>query len=79
MTGMCATRLGLKDRGILKPGAAADVAVFDPRTVKDEATFADPHRHPTGIPWVVVNGALVVDRNSFTAAATGRVLTPSGG
>jgi N-acyl-D-amino-acid deacylase len=79
MTGMCAARLGLEDRGVLKPGAAADVTVFDPRTVKDEATFADPHRHPTGIPWVVVNGALVVDQNSFTAAATGRVLTRSGG
>jgi N-acyl-D-aspartate/D-glutamate deacylase len=79
MTGMCARRLGLRDRGIVQPGAAADLAIFDPRTVKDEATFADPHRHPTGIPWVAVNGALVVDQNSFTAAATGRVLTPSGG
>ena len=49
-----------------------------PPTVKDEATFADPHRHPTSI-WVIVNGALVVERNSFTAAATGRVLTRSGG
>jgi N-acyl-D-aspartate/D-glutamate deacylase len=76
MTGMCATRLGLADRGLLRPGSAADLAVFDPRTVKDEATFADPHRHPTGLPWVVVNGALVVDGDRFTAAGTGRVLRP---
>ena len=74
MTGMCAVRLGLTDRGILRSGSAADLAVVDPRTVKDEATFADPHRHPTGIPWVVVNGAVVVDNGKFTAAGTGRVL-----
>jgi N-acyl-D-aspartate/D-glutamate deacylase len=50
------------------------VTVFDPATVKDEATFADPHRYPTGIPYVVVNGALVVDRGTFNAAGTARLL-----
>jgi N-acyl-D-amino-acid deacylase len=77
MTGMPAARLGLRDRGLLRPGYAADLAVFDPRTVKDEATFADPHRYPTGIPYVVVNGALVVDGERLHAAGTGRVLTPA--
>jgi N-acyl-D-aspartate/D-glutamate deacylase len=76
MTGMCAARLGLSDRGLLREGFAADLAIFDPGTVKDAATFADPHRHPTGIPWVVVNGAVVVDGPRFTAAGTGRLLTP---
>jgi N-acyl-D-amino-acid deacylase len=76
MTGMPAQRLRLRDRGLLCPGYAADLTVFDPATVKDEATFADPHRYPTGIPYVVVNGALVVDRGTFNAAGTGRVLTP---
>jgi len=76
MTGMPARRLGLRDRGLLRPGAAADVVVFDPATVRDEATFADPHRYPTGIPYVIVNGALVVDGGRFTAAGTGRILTP---
>jgi N-acyl-D-amino-acid deacylase len=76
MTGMAAARLGLRDRGLVRRGDAADLAVFDPRTVRDEATFADPHRHPTGIPYVVVNGAVVVDGGRFTAAGTGRVLTP---
>jgi dihydroorotase/N-acyl-D-amino-acid deacylase len=51
------------------------LAVFDPVTVKDEATFAEPHRYPGGIPYVVVNGALVVDGGRFHAAAGGRVLT----
>ncbi|MBI4635218.1 MAG: D-aminoacylase [Candidatus Rokubacteria bacterium] len=76
MTGMCAARLRLRDRGLLRPGCAADLAIFDPRTVRDEATFADPHRYPTGIPYVIVNGAVVVDGGRFNAAGTGRVLTP---
>ncbi len=50
MTGMPARRLGLKDRGLLRPGYAADVTVFDPATVRDESTYADPHRYPAGIP-----------------------------
>lgn len=76
MTGMPAARLRLGDRGLLRPGYAADVTVFDPATVKDEATFADPHRYPVGIPYVVVNGALVVDGGRLQARGTGRVLTP---
>jgi N-acyl-D-amino-acid deacylase len=74
MTGMPAARLGLRDRGVVREGAAADLAVFDPATVKDEATFAEPHRYPAGIPYVVVNGALVVDGGRFHAAGGGRVL-----
>jgi N-acyl-D-amino-acid deacylase len=75
MTGMPARRLGLKDRGLLRPGAAADVTVFDPATVRDESTYADPHRYPVGIPYVIVNGAVVVDAGRMNAAGTGRVLT----
>ncbi|MBI2017150.1 MAG: D-aminoacylase [Candidatus Rokubacteria bacterium] len=76
MTGMPATRLRLRDRGLMRPGGAADLTVFDPRTVQDEATYAEPHRYPTGIPYVVVNGAVVVDGGRCAAAGTGRVLTP---
>jgi N-acyl-D-amino-acid deacylase len=76
MTGMPAARLGLRDRGRLVAGSTADLVVFDPATVRDEATFAEPHRYPTGIPWVIVNGAVVVDRDRFIAAGSGRVLTP---
>jgi N-acyl-D-aspartate/D-glutamate deacylase len=76
MTGMCAARLRLRDRGLVRAGWAADLTVFDPATVNDEATFAEPHRYPAGIPYVIVNGAVVVDGGRFTAAATGRVLTP---
>jgi dihydroorotase/N-acyl-D-amino-acid deacylase len=75
MTGMSAARLGLHDRGLVRPGQAADLAIFDPVTVRDEATFEDPHRHPTGIPYVIINGAVVVDRGTFTPAS-GRILQP---
>ncbi len=77
MTGMPAAKLRLEDRGLLRPGLAADLALFDPATVRDEATYTDPHRHPTGIPYVVVNGQVVVDGPRFNALPAGRVLTPA--
>src|SRR5438094_4507235 len=76
MTGMPAARLRMKDRGLVREGYAADLAIFDPRPVKDESTFADPHRYPTGIPYVIVNGAVVVDGGRMQPLGTGRVLTP---
>ena len=76
MTGMPAAKLRLKDRGLLRPGYAADLALFDPATVQDEATFPAPHRHPTGLPYVIVNGQVVVDGPRFNAVPAGRVLTP---
>jgi N-acyl-D-amino-acid deacylase len=77
MTGMAAARIGLRERGLVQPGYFADLAVFDPATVKDESTYPDPHRYPTGIPYVVVNGTVAVDDSRLTARGTGRVLTPS--
>ncbi len=74
MTSAPAQRLGLKDRGMLREGYKADVVVFDPLTVKDEATFTDPHRFPTGIPYVVCNGAFTVDKGRHTGALPGRML-----
>ena len=67
-------KLHLKDRGLVKTGHAADLALFDPKTVRDEATFPDPHRHPAGIPYVVVNGQVVVDGPRYNAVPAGRVL-----
>jgi len=76
MTGLPAQRLGLRERGLVQPGYFADLTVFDPRTVKDESTYPDPHRYPTGIPLVIVNGAVAVDGGRVTARA-GLVLTPA--
>ena len=77
MTGMPAAKLRLRDRGLVRPGYAADLVVFDPARVKDTATYADPHRHPTGIPWVLVNGAVVVDQGRMNAVGGGQVLAPA--
>ncbi len=76
MTGMPAAKLRLKNRGLIRRGSAADLALFDPAAVKDEATYADPHRHPTGISYVVVNGQVIVDNGMMKPLPAGRVLTP---
>ena len=76
MTGLPAQRLGLRDRGLVQSGYFADLTVFDPRTVKDESTYPDPHRYPSGIPLVIVNGAVAVDDGRMVARA-GRVLAPA--
>ena len=74
MTGQSAARLGLADRGVLRPGAFADVVVFDPETVDDLATYQAPHRYPAGIRGVWVNGRAVLEAGRFypRPAATDR-------
>lgn len=74
MTGFAAQVLGLPDRGLLKPGFAADLTLFDPATVLDTATFEEPRQYPQGIPYVIVNGQLVKDQGIHTGARPGRVL-----
>ena len=74
MTSLSASRMGLADRGIVRPGMAADLVVFDPQTVKDKATFENPLQYSEGIPYVAVNGQLVVDGGKITSARPGRPL-----
>jgi N-acyl-D-amino-acid deacylase len=74
MTSLPARKLGLRDRGLLQPGHLADVVVFDPATIADTATFADPHRYPDGIRWVLVNGQPVIAAGQHTGARPGRVV-----
>jgi N-acyl-D-amino-acid deacylase len=78
MTGMPARRVGLKDRGLLRAGAFADITIFDPKTVIDRATFEMPNQHPDGINFVIVNGQLSVDEGKRTAALAGRPLRGPG-
>jgi len=74
MTSYPAQRLGLRDRGLLREGMKADITIFDPERVRDEATFKDPHRFASGIPYVLVNGKLVIDGYGHTGALPGRAL-----
>lgn len=77
MTGFPAQRMGFRDRGLLRKGYAADITVFDPATVRDVATFEDPCRYPEGIPYVIVNGKVVVDNGRHTGVLAGEVLERS--
>lgn len=77
MTSMPAARLGLKDRGRIADGFVADLVVFDPATVRSNATYDEPRRFPTGIETVIVNGVPVVDGGEHTGALPGRALRRS--
>jgi N-acyl-D-amino-acid deacylase len=74
MTSLPAEVFTIKDRGILREGAWADIVVFDPAVVQDRATYAEPHQLATGVAYVLVNGDIVVDDGKFKAGLPGRVL-----
>ena len=74
MTSLSAHITGLKDRGLLAPGMAADITIFNPQTVSDKATFENPLQDPVGIPYVIVNGVVVIDNAHHTGAKPGQVL-----
>jgi dihydroorotase/N-acyl-D-amino-acid deacylase len=78
MTSLAASRVGLLDRGILRPGMLADITVFDPRTVKDVATFNDPLHYSLGVRFVFVNGRPVIWEGSITDERPGRALKGQG-
>jgi N-acyl-D-amino-acid deacylase len=74
ITSLPARRMGVWDRGVLRPGAFADVVVFDPQRIEDTATFEQPQKYPPGIRTVVVNGRVVLDQGKRTAERPGRPL-----
>ena len=74
MTGFPAKRLGMKKRGIINKGLIADLVLFDPSTIIDNSTWERPHRYPDGIPYVFVDGTLIVDKGRHTGARPGKVL-----
>jgi dihydroorotase/N-acyl-D-amino-acid deacylase len=78
MTSLPANRVGLKERGILKPGFSADVVIFDPARVLDKATFEHPHQYSEGIEVVIVNGQPVWEGGTFTGNLPGKVLRGPG-
>src|SRR5438132_11040014 len=78
MTGLPASNVGLKQRGLVREGYFADITIFDPNTVIDRATFEDPNQYPVGINYVIVNGQVEVDNGQRTPALSGRVLRGPG-
>ena len=74
MTSMPAQKFGLWDRGLVRPGLAADLVVLNAATVNDRATYDDPEQPPVGLPHVIANGIFTVRGSQFTGARAGRVL-----
>ena len=78
MTSLAAHRLGLHDRGLVAPGMAADLLIFDPEEVRDRADFGDPMQYAEGMDYVLVNGVPVIDDGILRDARPGRLLRRAG-
>ncbi len=78
MTSLPAQRFRLADRGLLRPGYAADLVLFDEKTVADRATYDQPHAYTTGISWVIVNGTPVIENGQHTNRRPGQLLMGPG-
>jgi len=78
MSGLPAAMLGLSGRGVLREGGYADIVVFDPATMADRATFADPHQLSAGVSEVLVNGKVTISDGAFTGELAGRALAGPG-
>src|SRR5262249_4367255 len=74
MTSLSASKLGLRDRGLLSPGCYADVTLFDPERAVERATYTEPFHYGEGIEYVIVNGQVVLERGKHTGALPGRAL-----
>ena len=74
MTSLPAQSFWIKDRGLIREGNWADLTLFDPEEVDSQATYADPHRYADGIPYVLVNGVLVVKEDKPTGALPGQAI-----
>ena len=74
MTSLPAQTFGFADRGLLRPGYAADVVIFDPATVQDRSTFEQPHQYSVGMKYVLVNGCPTIWEGRHTGQRAGQVL-----
>lgn len=78
MTSLPAQTFGFRDRGLLREGFAADIVIFDDKTISDQATFDKPHQYPTGISSVLINGQIVFQQGQMTAQRPGVALRGTG-
>ena len=76
MTSLPASVYGMKDRGVLRPGAWADILVFDPAAVRDTSTYQNPHQLAEGFRYILVNGVVARDDDGFSGKLGGKVVTP---
>jgi N-acyl-D-amino-acid deacylase len=76
MSSLPASVYGMKDRGVIRTGAWADILIFNPANVRDAATYANPHQLAEGMEYVLVNGTIEKDGESFTGKPGGKVVTP---
>lgn len=74
MTSLPAEKLLLKDRGVIEKNKAADIVLFDYEKINDRATFIDSQKYPAGIPYVIVNGQVVIDKGEHTEALPGKII-----
>ena len=74
LTSLPARTFKLKGRGLVKPGHSADVVVFDPKMIRDNATFKNPHAYSTGFKYVIVNGRIVVENDRHNGSGPGQII-----
>ncbi len=74
MTSFPAQKFRLRDRGIIMEGAWADIVIFNPEQIIDKATYDDPHKYPTGIEYVLVNGQVIIEKGTNTGVRAGKIL-----
>lgn len=74
ITSAPAQKIGIKDRGLLKEEHKADVVIFDPATIRDRSRYLDPYHYATGVEWVIVNGAVAVEKGALKNTGAGQVL-----
>jgi len=77
-TSLPASILGWEDRGVIREGAVADIAVFDPKSIRPRSNLSDPHQYSEGVNFVVVNGKLALDNGQPTGVLAGSVVGRSG-
>ena len=75
ITSLPAEQIGLKNRGVIAPGAFADLTVFSPKTLSDTATFANPNVYPEGISYVIINGSITLNHGIYTQDHSGQILS----
>ncbi len=78
MTSLPAQKFGLRNRGLLKEGMAADIVIFDEKEVQDLSTFVQPHQYSKGFSWVIVNGQVVVENEKHLGTRSGKTLFGTG-